>query len=48
MKHISEFKVGMHHVYIRARKDLAQAWTSLRFIAINDIIDEIMDTWPVA
>jgi len=48
MKHIAEFKADMHHVYIKAWKDPAQAWTSLHFIAINDVTDEIVDTWPAA
>lgn len=48
MKHIAEFELEMHHVYIRAQKDPAQAWTSLQFIAINDVIDGIVDTWLAA
>lgn len=48
MKHIAEFKADMHCLYIKACKDLAQAWTSLRFITIDDVIDGIMDTWSPA
>jgi len=48
MKHITEFKEDMHHIYIRTRKNLARAWTSLQFIAIDDIVDGVMDTWPPA
>lgn len=48
MKHIFEFKADLHHVYIKARKDPTQAWKSLWFIAINDVIDDIVDTWPAA
>jgi len=44
MKHIAEFKEDMHRIYIRARKDPTQAWTSLCFIAIDDIIDGVVDT----
>jgi len=44
MKQIAEFKADMRHVCIRAQKDSAQAWTSLWFIAINDVIDGIVDT----
>lgn len=48
MKHITEFKVDMHHFYIRAWKDLAQTWTLLWFIVANDVVHKIVEAWPAA
>lgn len=48
MKHIAKFKADMQRLYIRVHKDLTLAWTSLRFIVINDVINGIVDTWPLA
>lgn len=45
MKHIAEFKEDMHFVCIRAHKDLDHIWTSLPFVAINEAIDVVLDTW---
>lgn len=44
VKHIAKFKADMHFIYIWARKDPRQAWTSLRFITIDDVIDGFVDT----
>jgi len=48
VKHIFEFKVDMHFVYIREHKDPNQTWTTFPFIAIDDAIDTFLDTWPLA
>ena len=45
MKSVFEFKADMHHVYIRVRKDLEQTWTTLPFIAIDDDVYIVLDTW---
>lgn len=42
----TDFKVDMHIVYIRARKDLEQKWSTLPFITIDDIVFVVLDTWP--
>ena len=41
-----DFKVDMHNVYIKVRKDLAQNWTKFPFIVINDVIFVVLDSWP--
>jgi len=41
-----DFKVDMHHVYIKAREDLEQKWTTLPFITIDDVVFTVLDTWP--
>jgi len=38
--------MDMHSVYIKARKDLVQQWTKLPFIAINDAIFSVLESWP--
>lgn len=42
----ADFKVDMHNIYIRVRKDPVQNWTKLPFIAIEDTIFMVLDTWP--
>lgn len=46
MKNIAEFKADMHCIYIRACKDPTRAWTSLPFVASDDVVDAVVDTWP--
>jgi len=36
----------MHNVYIKARKDLTQNRTKLPFIAIDDAIFSMLESWP--
>lgn len=36
----------MHHVYIWVRKDPKQTWTTVPFIAIDDIVSSVLNTWP--
>lgn len=36
----------MHNIYIKARKYLAQQWTKLPFLAIDDVIFIVLETWP--
>jgi len=36
----------MHNVYIRAHRDPEQKWTTLPFIAIDDVVFSVIDTWP--
>lgn len=42
----SDFKADMHNIYIRARKDLAKQWMKLLFLATNDAIFTVLETWP--
>ena len=41
-----EFKADMHNLYIRAPKGPAQKWVKLLFIATDDAIFVIMESWP--
>jgi len=42
----ANFKVDMYNIYIRARKDLAKQWMKLLFVATNDTILIVLETWP--
>lgn len=46
VKHIAEFKADMHFIYIQAHKDPDQMWTAFPFLAIDEAIDVVLDTWP--
>ena len=46
LQSFANFKVDMHNIYIRVRKDLAQKWKNLPFIAIDDAIFTVLETWP--
>lgn len=41
-----EFKANFHHVSIRAWKDPAQKWYDLPYLAMDDVIDAVLDQWP--
>jgi len=46
LQSFSEFKADFHHVYIRARKDLAKMWHELPYLAIDDVIFAVLESWP--
>lgn len=46
LQSFTKFKVDMHNIYIRARKDPMKQWTKLPFVAIGDAIFTILKTWP--
>ena len=46
LQSFADFKVDMQNIYIRARKDLTQQWTKLPFIATDDMIYTVLETWP--
>lgn len=41
----AKFKVDMHSIYIRAQKDPTLQWKKLPFVATNDVIFKILETW---
>lgn len=41
------FKADNHSIYIRAHKDLAKQWRKLPFVATDDFIFNILETWPL-
>lgn len=44
---MTEFKVDMHDLYTRARKDLEHSWVTLLFLAIDDAIYVVLAAWPL-
>lgn len=42
-----EFKEDMHNLYIQACKDPAHKWVNLLFIATDDVIFAVMESWPL-
>jgi len=43
----TEFKVDMHNLYIQALQDPVHKWVKLLFIATNDVIFAVMESWPL-
>lgn len=46
LQSFADIKDDMHNIYIRVRKDLAKQWTKLPFVAIDDVIFIVFETWP--
>lgn len=46
LQSFAEFKANLHNIYIRACKDLAKKWSELSFVAIDDVIFDVLETWP--
>ena len=42
----AEFKSEMHNIYMRACKDLTKQWRNLPFVSIDNVIFNILETWP--
>ena len=41
-----KLKVDMHNIYIRAQKDPTKKWTKMPFVATNDALFNVLETWP--
>ena len=41
------FKVDFHHVYIRVRKDPVKKWNELPYLAIDDVIFAVLESWSL-
>lgn len=39
--------MDFHHIYLRACKDLANKWNELPYIARDDVIFNVLETWPL-
>lgn len=37
--------MDFHQIYLKAHKDLAKKWSKLPFIATNDVIFDVLETW---
>lgn len=46
LQSFAEFKENFHHVYIRARKDPMNTWHELLYLATNDFIFSVLESWP--
>lgn len=44
LQSFAEFKADMHNIYLRARKDPANEWKKLLFVATDDAIFTILET----
>jgi len=42
----TKFKAGFHRLSIKVRKDPSQKWYNLPYLAMNDAINAVLDTWP--
>lgn len=47
LQSFTEFKGDIHRIYIRACKDLTKQWRKLAFLAIDDVIFNILETWSL-
>lgn len=45
LQSFAEFKVDFLHVYIRARKDPAKKWNELSYLATDDVIFDVLESW---
>jgi len=46
LQSFTKFKEDFHSIYIKARKDPAKTWTKLPFVATDDVIFNVLETWP--
>lgn len=44
---MTEFKANMHNLYVREHKDPTRKWVKLPFIAMDDAIFTMMESWPL-
>lgn len=47
LKSFADFKIDMKNMYIRAQKDPEKKWTTLPFIAIDEVVFMVLYTWPL-
>ena len=41
----AEFKADFHNIYLKTRKHPTNKWSVLLFIAIDDMIFNVLETW---
>jgi len=46
LQSFAEFKADFHHVYIRARKGPVKKWNELSYLTTNDVIFDVIESWP--
>jgi len=42
-----EFNADLHNIYIIACKDPTKQWRELPFVPTNDVIFNVLETWPL-
>ena len=47
LQSFGEFKVDLHSIYIRVCKDPTKHWRELPFVATDDVIFDVLETWPL-
>lgn len=47
LQSFSEFKADLHSIYIRARKDSTKQLRELPFVAMDNVIFNVLETWPL-
>lgn len=47
LQSMTKLKADMHNLYFRVCKDPMTKWLKLPFIAMNDAIFVIMESWPL-
>lgn len=45
LQSFAEFKAGIPSIYIRARKDLSKKCREQPFVAMDDVIFNVLETW---
>lgn len=46
LKSFADFKAYMRNIYIRVQNDPVHKWEKLTFIATDDTIFTVLETWP--
>ena len=46
LQSFEEFKVEFHHVYVRACKNPTKKWNEFMYLATDDVIFAILESWP--
>lgn len=41
-----EFKADIHNIYIRVHKDPTKQWRKIPFVAMDDVIFNVLEAWP--
>ena len=45
LESFTEFKAEFHHIYLRVCKDPAKKWNELPYMATDDVIFDVLETW---
>ena len=45
LQSFAEFKADFHHVFIRVLKDPTKTWHDLPYLATDDVISAVLESW---